>query len=206
MPGVDFQSTLQSVFQQLGPWAYVALALAVFIQAANPVGVVIPGNPLVFACGLFARSSESVPLQGLLGALAVGAIGGSMVGFASGRWVGTRLWDRPRAAAMRPRLDAFFNQHGTRAVGICYFVPFVRCFVPTVAGASGMPWPTYVTPAIVGGLVWVVLFGGGGYALGTIPAVRQNLEIATIGLGLFLLIQGLIKARRAQVASRQASQ
>lgn len=205
MPGLDFQSALQQAFTQFGPWAYLGLFLAVFIQTANPVGVVVPGNPLVFACGLFARSSGVVALEALLLTLAVGAVGGAFVGYAIGRGVGGPLLAKPRYAKMQARLDAFFERHGPKAVAVSYFVPFVRCFVPTVAGATLLPMREFFGAALVGGCLWVGLFGGAGYLLGTIPMVRQNLELATIALGVVLLAQAVIKAQRASKRSSEST-
>ena len=62
------------------------------------------------------------------------------------------------------------------------FVPVVRTFVPTVAGVSRMNYPLFLRFNLIGGLVW----GGGGtllgYPFGNISYVKENFEIAILGV------------------------
>ncbi len=44
----------------------------------------------------------------------------------------------------RPKRTAFFEKHGTKAIIMARFVPFVRTFVPFAAGVSEMNYKKYL--------------------------------------------------------------
>jgi membrane-associated protein len=99
---------------------------------------------------------------------------------------------------------AFFEKYGPWAIILARFAPFVRTFVPVVAGVSYMRYPVFLGFDIVGGLAW----GGGvtlaGYFLGTVPFVHQNLEKIILGILFVSLIPAMIAAWRGYHGHRRA--
>jgi membrane-associated protein len=77
---------------------------------------------------------------------------------------------------------AFFERHGGKAIVLGRFVPIVRTFVPFVAGAGTMSYPQFAIYNVGGGVLWVGLCVGAGYAFGHVPAVKDNFEIVVVAI------------------------
>jgi membrane-associated protein len=103
----------------------------------------------------------------------------------------------------------FFERYGARAVILARFVPILRALVPMLAGISKMDYKRFTKLNLIGATVWVGVFMVPGYWLGTIPMVKENLEITVlliiIGTSLLLPIEILrdrisnrIKANRVK--------
>ena len=71
------------------------------------------------------------------------------------------------------KAHAFFERHGGKAIVLGRFVPIVRTFVPFVAGCGSMSYPQFAFFNVTGGLLWVGLCVGAGYAFGNMP-VREG--------------------------------
>ena len=100
---------------------------------------------------------------------------------------------------------AFFEKYGPWAIILARFAPFVRTFVPVIAGVSYMRYPVFLGFDIVGGIAW----GGGatlaGYFLGTVPFVHQNLEKIILAILFVSLLPAMIAAWRAYRGRRGAA-
>ena len=73
------------------------------------------------------------------------------------------------------------------------FVPVVRTFAPIVAGVGNMRYRTFVTYNILGGLLWGAGLTSLGHYLGDIDWVKNNIEIASIGIVALSLLPVLIE-------------
>jgi membrane-associated protein len=72
-------------------------------------------------------------------------------------------------------------------------MPIVRTFAPLVAGVAGMPYRTFVTFNIVGGILWVGLMVGIGFTLGhTIPNVDKYIHILIAVIIFLSILPGII--------------
>lgn len=163
------------------------LAIIVFAESGLLVGFFLPGDSLLFFAGFLSSEAggsllPSLPWVALTCSAA--AIIGDQVGYMIGSKFGPKVFDRPKSRFFNPeyvtKAEAFFETHGSKTIVLARFVPIVRTFVPTVAGASNMHYRTFVTYNVIGGVLW----GGGittlGYFLGEIDAVKNNIEIAAI--------------------------
>jgi membrane-associated protein len=84
--------------------------------------------------------------------------------------------------------ETFYAKTGWWAVIAARFIPWVRTFVPPIAGASKMNYYTFLSANILGAVVW----GGGisiaGYYAASIPAI-QTISYA---VALFFIIGSVI--------------
>ena len=87
----------------------------------------------------------------------------------------------------------FFDKYGARAVILARFVPILRALVPMLAGISKMDFKRFTKLNLIGATVWILVFMVPGYWLGTIPMIKENLEITVlliiIGTSLLLPIE-----------------
>ncbi len=96
------------------------------------------------------------------------AVLGDNVGYWFGRKVGPPLFKRPQSLLFRPKnllaAKAFYDKHGGKTITIARFMPFIRTFVPIVAGAVSMHWRRFTFFNLFGGLIWAVGVTLAGYS------------------------------------------
>ena len=185
------------------------LALIVFAESGLLVGFFLPGDSLLFIAGFLSSDAGGNLLPALpitAAVVFIAAVLGDQVGYLFGRKVGPSLFDRPQSRLFNPanlaRAHAFFEQRGPAAVVMARFVPIVRTFTPIVAGVAEMPYRTFVTYNVLGGLLWGVGITTLGYFLGEVEVVKNNLEIAAIIIVLVSLLPVANEFRRHRRAAR----
>lgn len=187
-----------------GPWVYGILFLVVFAETGVVVTPFLPGDSLLFATGaLSAAGALNAPTAAAL--LVAAAFLGDSVNYSVGRWIGPRVFTATDQSGLMHRLlnrdhlrqaHEFFERYGGKAVVLGRFVPIVRTFVPFVAGAAQMTYPTFVFYNFTGAVAWVGLCMGAGLVFGNIPVVRQNFSLVTIGIVFVSILPMLIELVR----------
>jgi membrane-associated protein len=146
------------------PLAYVLIGGLVFAEAALFVGFVLPGETAVLFGGVLA-STGHLNLVLLMALVVAAAVVGDSVGFEVGRRFGPKLLDVRPLRKHRGRLESaqgFLRRRGGWAVVLGRWTAFLRAVMPSLAGASRMHYPTFLTFNASGGLIWgvtVVLLG-----------------------------------------------
>lgn len=160
------------------PVAYCILFAIIFAESGLFFGFFLPGDSLLLTAGLLSfrgvtlSTGEEVKLSlfVLLPLLFVAAVLGDNVGYWFGRKVGPPLFRRPQSLLFRPKnlqaAKGFYDKHGGKAITIARFMPFIRTFVPIVAGAVSMEWRRFTFFNLFGGLLWAIGVTLAGYLLG----------------------------------------
>ena len=180
-----------------GVWVYGLLFAIIFAETGLVVTPFLPGDSLLFAAGaLAATGALDVRLLFLL--LAGAAILGNTVNYSIGRFVGPRVFrgETSHRLLNRQHLDrahAFFEKYGGMAVVLTRFVPIIRTFVPFVAGAGAMRYPTFALYNVAGGVLWVGICLGAGYLFGNVPVVKNNFSLVALGIVAVSLIPMLVE-------------
>ena len=196
---------LMQFVQTYGAWVYALLFAIIFVETGVVVMPFLPGDSLLFVVGaLCGLGLMSLPLTLVL--LVVAAVLGDQVNYSIGRHVGPRVfrWEHSRFfnRAAFDRTHAFYERYGAFALIAGRFMPFVRTFVPFVAGVGAMTRSRFTLFNVIGALVWVFGITIAGYLFGNIPWVQANLSkiiwAMIIVPGLFVLY-GAWKARSAAV-------
>ncbi|WP_345529567.1 DedA family protein [Nocardioides endophyticus] len=184
----------------------------------------LPGDTLLFALGLFIAGEQihvlgiGSPLIELIIAvvlLTVAAVLGNIVGYEIGRAIGPPLYNRDGRILKRKYFDqtsAFFELHGSKALVIGRFVPFVRTYITVVAGVTRMDRRKFFAWSLIGAALWVCSITLLGYFLGNVPKVgpflSENIDYAILVILLFTVVPiayEAIKRRRHHHAERQAA-
>jgi membrane-associated protein len=184
----------------------------------------LPGDTLLFALGLFIAGEQieilgiGTPIVELVLAvllLTTAALLGNIVGYEIGRAIGPPLYNRDGRVLKRKYFDetsAFFDKHGSKALVIGRFVPFVRTYITVVAGVTKMDRRKFFSWSLVGAALWVVSITLLGYFLGNVPRVgpflSENIDYAIFVILLFTVIPigyEAIKRRRHHNAEREAA-
>jgi len=190
---------LQDLILAYGTATYVIFFLIVFAETGLVVTPFLPGDTLLFAAGMFAAQPEfglNVWLVALV--FMAAALTGDIVNYNIGKYLGPRIFkgDTKSRFFKREYLDKtheFYEKYGWLTIIIARFVPIVRTFAPFVAGIGRMTVSRYLGFCVLAAFLWVFVCVGAGYTLGRIPVVRENFELAILGLLLFSIIPIAVK-------------
>jgi membrane-associated protein len=188
---------LAAFIQAYGPWVYALLFAIIFAETGLVVTPFLPGDSLLFTCGALAAARAEgtnapiLDIRIVLPLLFVAAVLGDAVNYSVGHFVGPRVfraedrrsfWHRLLNRDHLMKAHAFFERHGGKAIVLARFVPIVRTFVPFVAGCGSMSYPQFAFYNVTGGLLWVGICVGAGYAFGNIPGVKENFEFVVVAI------------------------
>ncbi len=186
-----------------GTWVYLLLFMIIFVETGVVVMPFLPGDSLLFVVGaLCGAGLMNYPLAMAL--LTAAAILGDQCNYSIGRYFGPKVfqWENTRFFNRNAfdQAHAFYEKHGGITIILARFFPFLRTFVPFVAGVAAMTRSRFTLYNVVGAAIWVCGVVTAGYLFGNIPWVKENLDKIIWGA---ILIPGLIvifgawKARRA---------
>ncbi|MBQ9057666.1 MAG: VTT domain-containing protein [Atopobiaceae bacterium] len=181
--------------------AYGFVFLIIFIETGVVFFPFLPGDSLLFASGFFAQGG-GFNIYVLLGIAWCAAILGDQCNFAIGHFFGQKIIHSGKVKAMTPeriaKSEAFLDKWGKLAIFLGRFFPFIRTFVPFLAGMGGMKWHSFVVFNILGGITWSTLFILLGYFFGGIPFVQEHFElliVAIVAVSLIPTVVGLVRSR-----------
>lgn len=191
---------------------YFGLVAIVFAETGLLIGFFLPGDSLLVTAGLFAaRGDLNVAI--LLASLSIAAIVGDAVGYAIGKSAGQRLYNRPDSLLFKRKhlmkAHEFYERYGGKTIVIARFVPIVRTFAPTVAGAAGMGYKRFATFNVFGGLSWVFSMVLGGYLLGNIvPNIDKYIHYVIIAVVFLSILPAVIEwwRERRRAAAEPANE
>mgnify|MGYP000620835977 CR=1 FL=1 len=178
---------------KLGSIAFIAVLAIVFTECGILLGLILPGDSLLFITGMFIASGQiKVNIWIAIALIAVAAIIGNLVGYWLGTKIGPPLFRRPDSRIFKQeyveRTHKFFDQHGARAIILARFVPIVRTLITATAGIAGMPFRIFAVNSAIGGVLWATLLTGTGYKLGTNETIKNHIELFTLGIVALSLI------------------
>ncbi|MGW2643901.1 DedA family protein [Streptomyces sp. NPDC001393] len=195
------------LLNSFGIWG---LLLVVFAESGLLIGFFLPGDSLLFTCGLLITSHQMhFPLWGAIGLICLAAILGDQAGYMFGKKVGPSLFNRPDSRLFKQenvtKAHEFFEKYGPKSLVLARFVPVVRTFTPIIAGVSGMKYRSFLTFNVIGGALWgagVTLLGSW---LGNIGFVKNNIEAILILIVLVSVIPIAIEFLRARSKEKKAA-
>jgi membrane-associated protein len=194
-----------------GAWVYALLFLIIFVETGVVVMPFLPGDSLLFVVGaLCGVGLMSWPVSVAL--LWTAAVLGDQCNYSIGRRIGPKVfqWQDSRWFNRQAfdRAHAFYEKYGGITVVLARFFPFMRTFIPFVAGIAQMDRGRFSFFNVIGGAIWVVGLVTAGYFLGSIPWVKANLDKiiwAMILIPGLVVLAGAWKSRRSAALQRQAA-
>ncbi|WP_248921629.1 VTT domain-containing protein [Olsenella intestinalis] len=186
--------------------AYGFIFLIIFVETGVVFFPFLPGDSLLFASGFFASTGE-FNIFALLGVAWAAAILGDQCNFMIGHFFGSKIIASGKVKAMTPermaKSEAFLDKWGKLAIFLGRFFPFIRTFVPFIAGMGGMKWHHFVAFNILGGITWSTIFTLLGYFFGGIPAVQEHFELVIVGIILVSVIPAAVGAIKAKFGKKE---
>ena len=175
---MELFASFDEQFTALAPFLfYVIIGAIVFIETGLLFGFFLPGDSVLFSAGLVAATQGDINIVLLVTIILAAAFFGDQVGFVIGRVVGRPYLDKhtsPRMRRMIERSERFYEKTGWWAVIAARFFPWIRTFVPPIAGASMMNYYKFLSANALGALLWGVGITLAGYYAATLPWVKTS--------------------------------
>jgi membrane-associated protein len=200
---IELAATFDQQFATFAPiFVYLLAGGIVFAQAAFLPAFFLPGSSVLFSAGLVASTGKDVSIFNVTLVIFLAAAIGNQVGYALGRKIGRPLLDRhngPKIQKIVTRSETFYKRNGWWSVFAARFIPWVRTFVPTIAGASKMNYYSFSSANLAGALVWGIGITLAGYYTATLPWV----ETWTYSIAAFFIVASIISALVDYLRHRQ---
>jgi len=170
---------LEAFVGQHGAWVYALLFVIIFVETGLVIMPFLPGDSLLFIVGALCGAEVlSLPLSMVL--LLTAAIAGDQTNYSIGRYFGPKVfkWENSRFFNRQAfmQANAFYEKYGGITIILARFMPFIRTFVPFVAGVAEMTRHKFTMFNVVGGVIWVVGLTLAGYLFGNLPFVQTHLS------------------------------
>jgi len=197
---MELAASFDAQLSTLAPFIfYLVIGAIVFIETGLLFGFFLPGDSILFSAGIVAAAHGNINIVILVSIIFLAAFFGDQVGFVIGRVVGRPYLDKrksPRVARMIVNAEAFYDKTGWWAVVAARFFPWIRTFVPPIAGAAKMNYYKFLSANTLGALLWGVGITLAGYYAATLPWVKSS-SYAIAGFFISAsLISALVNYRR----------
>lgn len=198
----------ETLLTALGPWAFWGAVFIIFAECGLLIGFFLPGDSLLFITGMFiAQGFIDINIWVAAAILSFAAVLGNVVGYWIGAKIGPPLFDKPDSRLFKKeyvvKTHEFFERYGARAIVLARFVPIVRTFITAIAGTAGMPFRKFFLYSAIGGVIWAAGITLAGYYLGSIPFVKNNIEIVLLAVVFVSIIPIIIEYLRHRAETEQ---
>jgi membrane protein DedA with SNARE-associated domain len=178
--------------------SHIGYPLLFLIVMAESSGAPVPGETALIT-GAVLASQGQLKIELVIPLAAAAAIVGDNLGYLIGRKGGRWLLKRP-GRFHRQRLqvletgEPFFERHGPKAVFFGRFLLGLRVLASWLAGATRMPWRSFVLWNACGGICWATAIGllayflghSAGNAIATFGLYGLAAVLLAVGSGLFM--------------------
>ena len=183
---------------------YLALFTILFAETGLLIGLVLPGDSLLFIVGVLCGAGK-LDFALVNGLMMAGAIIGDTTGYMLGRQTGKAVFNWPDGRIFKRRYlqqsQAFYEKYGGKTIIFARFVPIIRSFAPFVAGVGQMSYVRFLSFSVFGGIGWVLLFTSMGFFLGGVPFVQKYFEKVILLIIFLSVLPVLFEAWKARTAS-----
>jgi membrane protein DedA with SNARE-associated domain len=188
---------------------YPLLFLLVMSESS---GVPVPGETALIA-GAALASNGKLSIELVIPLAAAGAIVGDNIGYLIGRKGGRWVLERP-GPFLRQRTQVlevgqpFFERHGPKAVFLGRFVLGLRVWASWLAGATRMPWRSFLLWNALGGIAWATAIGLIAYLLGrSAGGAIEAFGLYGLAAVAIVIVSGFVAHRRhrRRAAERRAA-
>ena len=185
-----------------------------FTETGLLIGLIFPGDSLLFIAGIAASGSAAAVLgfhlsvAGLFIGAPLAVIAGSQLGHFIGQRFGRPLFDRPDGRFFnRSRVAAsekWLKKYGPgKAIVLARYIPFVRTLMNPLCGIVRIPAKKFFFWNVVGGILWADGIALLGYLLGeklkgSVDRYLLPIVGAIIFLSLLPLILEIIRETRTK--------
>ena len=161
----------------VAPLGTLGVLATLFIETGLLVGLLLPGDSLLFVAGIAASGTAREIFGNKLSytQLLIWAPSAATVGSQCGHWLGAKygrpFFDRPNSRFFNQervaQTEHWLMKYGLgKALILSHFIPFVRTLINPLCGIIGIPAKKFFIWNIIGSYIWTVSLITAGYLLG----------------------------------------
>ncbi|HRH31101.1 MAG TPA: DedA family protein [Candidatus Paceibacterota bacterium] len=147
----------------------LGLAIAIFAETGLLVGIVFPGDSLIFAFGILAAVGK-MSFIGTIIVTAVASFLGYEVSYYLGKKYGTKFFEKNDSGLISissmQRAERYYTRFGVLTLLFARFIPILRTVAGPLAGIGKMHRRTFMIYNAIGAIIWPVVVAGIGYFFG----------------------------------------
>jgi len=161
IPGLEFLNP-EWIIETLG---VVGILSVLFIETGLLVGLVLPGDSMLFLAGIAASgtASATIGVKLPIGALLIGApiatFIGSQLGYYIGKKFGPKLFDRPDGKYFNhqrvEQTERWLLRYGVgKALFLARFIPIIRTLINPMCGVARIDPKKFALANAVSAIIW----------------------------------------------------
>ena len=199
-----YPHSMESLINSLHPetlistFGFIGVLTILFTETGLLVGMLFPGDSLLFLAGLGASGAASqaldgvrLPLLGLLIGAPIAVITGSQTGYFIGHKYGKKLFDRPNSRIFnQAKVEAtqkWLTRYGIgKALFLARFTPFVRTLINPMCGIVGISQKKFFLWNSISAIIWVDGIVIAGYYLG--EKIKGSLDTYLLPITLLIIL------------------
>lgn len=178
---------------------YLVVSGIIFIETGLLFGFFLPGDSILFSAGLVAATRTDINIVILVFLIFLAAFIGDQVGYVLGRKIGRPYLEKRKSARVQRmiiRSENFYAKYGWWSVVIARYFPWIRTFVPPIAGTMKMNYYKFLSANALGALLWGSGITLAGYYSGTISWVKDISYFLAVFFITASIISGIRNYRR----------
>lgn len=159
---------LINLITAVGFFGYAVLFLVIFLESFPPT-FFLPGDSLLIITG-FLASQGHFNIVLLISTLFLASVTGYMFSYAMGTKLrdiiinsNDKYWFKNKHLEIT---ENFYKKYGAKTIVVGRFIPIVRSFSPTLAGAVQMNYSKFFHLSLLGGFLWIFGLTFGSYYFG----------------------------------------
>jgi membrane-associated protein len=193
---IHLDKYLTTIIQSYGTWTYLILFAIIFCETGLVVLPFLPGDSLIFAAGTLAALG-ALDIKWLIILMCIAAVAGDTVNYWIGWWVGPKIFQKENVRFLNKKhlmeAHAFYEKYGGITIILARFMPFVRTFAPFVAGIGTMSYWRFMSYNVIGGILWINIFGWLGYYFGNMPYIKKNFSLVILAIVIISVMPAVIE-------------
>jgi membrane-associated protein len=174
---LDWAASFDTQLSPITPFIfYLVISGIIFIETGLLFGFFLPGDSILFSAGLVAATRTDINIVILVFLIFLAAFIGDQVGYVLGRKIGRPYLEKRKSARVQRmivRSENFYAKYGWWSVVIARYFPWIRTFVPPIAGTVKMNYYKFLSANALGALLWGSGITLAGYYSGTISWVKD---------------------------------
>ncbi|MCX6428160.1 MAG: DedA family protein [Actinobacteria bacterium] len=191
---IEFAASFDAQLLPIAPLLiYLLIAVVIFFETGVVFAFFLPGDSILFSAGLVVAARNDLNIVVLAAIIFLSAFFGDQIGYVLGRTIGRPYLEKrqsPRIKSMVARSEHFYEHSGWWAVVAARFFPWIRSFIPPVAGIAKMNYYKFLSANALGALLWGVGITLAGFYAARFPWVKSS----SYGLAAFFIGGSLISA------------
>lgn len=171
----------------------LGLSIAIFAETGLLVGVLFPGDSLIFSFGILAAAGK-MSFVGTIVVTALASFLGYELSYFLGKKYGTKFFGKKDSGLISTKsieqAEKYYTRFGVLTLLFARFIPVLRTVAGPMAGIGKMRRRTFTIYNAIGAILWPVVVASMGYVFGQyIPNPDKYIMpiiLTVVGLSIFV--------------------